>query len=989
MAFRTWLGALAALAFSVALPPDPARAADCAGLAKLAPAGVRIVSATPMPARSHFAPTPRSRPVDVAFCRVQGVIETEIGFELWLPDAVAWNHRLLSAGVGGQAGSLNYVEMARGLARGYAAASTDTGHKADDKHWLLGDPMRAANYAERGNHLLAENAKALIAAYYAAPLQHAFFVGCSGGGRQALTEVQRFPGDYDGVIAGAPGPRTPEMSARRMWEMIQHTRSKGVLSEADWKHVAEAGIAACDDLDGVHDGVVENPARCRFDVASLGCGKVAAKGCFSPEQVAVARRIYAPLVDENGKRIDGGLLPGIPVSPTPAPEPFTPGPAYLAVVLFGDGVHHDANWDAKTFRISTDLPAVDKVMNLHADNPDLSGFKARGGKLIMYQGWTDPLVSPQETAAYYEAIERKMGPASARQFVRLFMAPGVDHCVGGAGPDQFGGVGGDAPVADADHDLLTALERWVQEGRAPERVIASKLAAGKVVRTRPLCAYPVVARYSGKGSIDEAASFNCGSPPPRLTGGPKLSGPIPFTPTSQIFGPAALPGTPEAAALAKAGYVQEEYFLSGAANVYGYDAAGKTVVERSGLPYTTRLLVVRPKDPKRFSGNVQLNMFHPSMAHHQWSRISAYVVRHGDAFVAVGIGADPRQRETPASQPPTAAHLIPKWYEPARYAPMQWPDEDGIRWDVFGDTAKLLKQGGALGGLKVSRVYASGWSFLGSFLRNFINDGFHDRFRMADGRPAIDGYLIGIASGTQSSGYLPINSHSETLPLGHPKRVVQPADVPVIELMSENEAAGGGPTARDGDGIKGGHRLYQIGGVTHTDLGVPSPVEPATAQLRTKGHPAAAPAPACGYENSDVPMRDVAQAALANLDRWSRGGPPAPPSAVIELGPNGPVADAVGNTRGGVRLAQLEVPLARYGAPPNGACAGQSPYKLERRVPLSAAELAKLYPGGREEQVRRFKAALDRLVRERYLLAPDAEAELAQDRVAATKAFGP
>lgn len=512
---RILLSAAAALALSPLLVPSHAEARDCAALPAAALPGVRIVSASAVTAA---APSPAARvaPLQTAFCRVAGVIETEIGFELWLPEASAWNRRLLAAGVGGQAGQLNYIEMARGLKRGYATASTDTGHRADDVHWLLGDPMRAANYAERANHLLAGAAKALIAAYYDAPLRNAFFIGCSGGGRQALTEVQRFPEDYDGVIAGAPGPRTPEMSARRLWEMLQHSAHKGLLSEADWTRIARAGIAACDGDDGVKDGVVETPARCRFDIASLQCRPGAsAPGCLSAKQVALARRIYGPLVDETGKRIDNGLLPGIPVSPVPAPEPFTPGPAYLAVVLFGDGVHRDPNWDTRRFRIADDLPAVDRVMNLHADNPDLSAFKARGGKLIMYQGWTDPLVSPKETADYYDAVERRLGEAATRDFVRLFMAPGVDHCVGGAGPDQFGGVGGDAPVRDADHDLLSALERWVEQGRAPERVVASKVEAGRTARTRPLCAYPMTARYQGRGSTDAAESFTCavaGSP---------------------------------------------------------------------------------------------------------------------------------------------------------------------------------------------------------------------------------------------------------------------------------------------------------------------------------------------------------------------------------------------------------------------------------------------------------------------------------------------
>jgi feruloyl esterase len=490
-------------------------AVDCAGLASLGLKDVRVVSATLVSPGSGPAPAPNGRPVPVKtpFCRVQGVIETEIGFELWLPDPAAWNRRFLAGGVGGQAGQFNTAELARGAARGYASASTDSGHKAADTHWLLGDPMRAQNYAHRANHLLAVKSREIIDRYYARPVEHAFFVGCSGGGRQALTELQRYPEDFDGVIAGAPGPKTPEMSARRMWEMLQHTSLAGVMTEADWTRLAQAAVRRCDRNDDVADGVIENPMACRFDPGELACRKGATTDCLNPTQLAAVRRIYGPLRDEAGKKIDDGLLPGVVVSPVPAPEPFTPGPAYLATVLFGDGVHHDANWDSKSFRLASDLPAVDAVMNLHADDPDIRAFKARGGKLILYQGWADPLVSAHQTIDYYKAVRATLGGGEADRFIRLFMVPGMGHCVGGPAPDQFGGAGGDAPTLDPGHDMLSALEQWVQGGPAPSQLIAAKLDAGRaVIRTRPLCAWPAVARYKGRGDTDRAENFTCKAP---------------------------------------------------------------------------------------------------------------------------------------------------------------------------------------------------------------------------------------------------------------------------------------------------------------------------------------------------------------------------------------------------------------------------------------------------------------------------------------------
>lgn len=491
----TILVALAGLVLGAGTPSRSA-SPSCFPSSIVLPPDVRITAA---------ATTAGPRPV----CRVQGVIEKEIGFELWLPEPVAWNGRFLGAGVGGQAGQVATAELARASARGYAAASTDTGHKANDRHWLLGDPARAANYAERANHLLAVKAKQMTAGYFGRTPSKAVFIGCSGGGRQALTEVQRYPEDYDGVIAGAPGVNTPQMSARRMWEMVQHSRYAGVMSEADWDFVVAAAVTQCDSLDGLRDGVIGDPSRCGFDPKRLTCRGGQSTRCLTPSQVAMTRRIYAPLHDEQGRKIDDGLLPGVRVQPAPAPEPFTPGPAYLAVALFGDGVHRGPNWDARTFRIADDLPAIDRVMNLHADDPDIDAFVRRGGKLILYQGWADPLVAPQPTLAYFGALRTRLGTKTLAGAARLFMAPGMAHCRGGGVPDAFGGFGGDAPTPDSDHDLLSALERWLAQGVAPERIIASRLENGRVVQTRPLCAHPAQARYRGAGDPSDAASFAC------------------------------------------------------------------------------------------------------------------------------------------------------------------------------------------------------------------------------------------------------------------------------------------------------------------------------------------------------------------------------------------------------------------------------------------------------------------------------------------------
>lgn len=498
-----------ALGAAMLLGGAPALAGVCDGAARIKVAGVHVDRLTELgPERPFTPPVPGAAPLHQRFCRVEGRIEREIGFELWLPERGAWNGRMLAGGVGGQAGAFNYRELIRAVQRGYAGIGTDGGHKADDAHWLLKRPDRAANYAWRAQHLLAVKSRAMLAQVYRAPVRHAFFVGCSGGGRQALTELQRFPADYDGVIAGAPGVNTPEMSARRLWEMQRHSQWGAAVPAWTWAWVQARAVAQCDAQDGVTDGVVADPRQCRFDPGEHLCRPGQTSDCLNAAQVDAVRRLYAPLYDEIGKRLDDGLLPTALVSPALLPEPFTPGPSYLATVLFADGVHADPAWDARQFSLARDLPAIDRVMNLHADDPAIEPFTSRGGKLLLYQGWDDPLVSAWSTLGYWNALSARQGPRLGMS-VRLFMVPGMDHCRGGAGADLFGGAGGDAPRGDPGHDLLSALEAWVLDGRAPTRIVATKQAQGQTLRTYPLCAWPARAVWNGSGDSADAANYTC------------------------------------------------------------------------------------------------------------------------------------------------------------------------------------------------------------------------------------------------------------------------------------------------------------------------------------------------------------------------------------------------------------------------------------------------------------------------------------------------
>lgn len=496
------------------LASDAEDATACTALAGRDFGGAHVASADFMPADSRFD-TGQKRffstdtitvHTSKAFCRVRGVIEQTIRFELWLPRKAAWNGKLLGAGVGGDAGRFNYDDLPRGVDRGYAAATTDTGHSASDVAWMMKGAAILANYTHRANHLLAVDAKEIIGDYYGAAPRRSYFIGCSGGGRQGLKEMQLYPADYDGVISGDDGPDTAEMTTRRMWELKLRDDHPGLMSPADWKLISDAGIKACDGQDGLVDGVSENPLQCRFDLSTLLCNGSKRDGqCLTAKQVTFAKQFYAPLVDENGQKLDDGILPGVLIDS---------GRSQLALGTFGRAIRHDPNWQGQGFDLARDYAAVNRVMpQLRANQADLSAFAKRGGKAILYTGWMDPAVAARMVISYRDRVVAAAGgQQQADRFFRLYMVPGMYHCAGGPATDQFGGAGGDAPIVDPRHDLLSALDAWVDKGIAPQSIIASKKRDGQVVRTRPLCPYPQQAHYVGHGSIDDAANFTCKAP---------------------------------------------------------------------------------------------------------------------------------------------------------------------------------------------------------------------------------------------------------------------------------------------------------------------------------------------------------------------------------------------------------------------------------------------------------------------------------------------
>ncbi len=514
------LGALAALGFAGAAA---AQTNACAALVGLKLDGGVVESATPLAATDSISlggPLP-ALPAGAPFCRVHARLKptpaSDIQVEVWLPPASTWNGKLLSAGNGGYGGGFGspFLLMRGALARGYAGAGTDMGHTSVgdiDAKWALGQPEKIKDFGYRANHLTAVTAKVLIKAYYGSAQTRAYFHGCSDGGREALMEAQKFPEDYDGIIAGAPAsPWTKLMSSFLWTDRVARSAPEAALTPAKLAIVQSAVLAQCDKLDGVADAIVENPLACRFDPAVIQCKAGDAANCLTAAQADTVRTLHRGLVGRDGRQVFNGYPPGGEAIPGAWDGWITGAKAQhgqFAREFFRYMVFDDANWDPKDFDILKGWgTARSKYAGiLDADNADLRPFTSRGGKLLMYQGWADAAIAPGNSIDYFTAVKGKLGPA-ADGSARLFMVPGMSHCLTGPGPNVF--------------DVLGAMDGWKETGTAPEQMIATKFDndimgymgfPAKALRTRPLCAYPKVAKWDGKGSSDSAASFACAKP---------------------------------------------------------------------------------------------------------------------------------------------------------------------------------------------------------------------------------------------------------------------------------------------------------------------------------------------------------------------------------------------------------------------------------------------------------------------------------------------
>jgi hypothetical protein len=517
----------------------PSGTQTCEGLAQLELTGAKIRSAQTVGAGA-FTPPPNMSPWIVgdpsfykalpAFCRV--VVEatpsadSSIKIEVWMPvngqNGGSWNGKMQGQGNGGFAGEIGYHGLGIAVQRGYATVGTDTGHsgEATDANWALGHPEKVTDFGFRGIHEMTRVAKVVVKVFYGKDPQHSYFGGCSNGGRQALMEAQRFPEDYDGILAGAPANFWTHLLTKALADAQATTLDPtSYIPSSKLPAIARAVNAACDAQDGVADGIVNDPRKCHFDPAATLCKESDSEKCLTAAQVTALKKLYDGPRDAKGREIFPGYVPGAEEGPGGWGTWITgsaPGKSLLFAFsggYFSNMVYEKADWNYKDASVDQAEKTADEktAQFLNATEANLVAFKTRGGKLILYHGWNDPAISALNTINYYNEVINRMRGQETEAFVRLYMVPGMQHCGGGPGPDSFGQGG--AGAKDTQHNVELALEQWVEKGIAPNAIVATKYEGGDpakgVKMTRPLCPYPQIAKYKGKGETNDAGNFVC------------------------------------------------------------------------------------------------------------------------------------------------------------------------------------------------------------------------------------------------------------------------------------------------------------------------------------------------------------------------------------------------------------------------------------------------------------------------------------------------
>jgi feruloyl esterase len=486
------------LVFMLAFAASPSSAATCESVSSRSLPHATVTTATTVAAGAFAPPQPGrggrgGNPYTnlPAFCRVAAtlkpVTESDIRMEVWLPSA-GWNGKLQVVGNGAYAGTISYPAMATALSAGYAAASTDTGHTGPSSNTFANEAA-LVDFAHRAIHETTVAAKAIVDGFYGSAPKLSYFTGCSTGGRQALTAAQRYPGDFDGIVAGAPAAFTSKQAFGQIWIYQATAEPAAALPRETLQLVNDAVMNACDARDGVKDGVLENPTACSFDPATLVCRGGQTASCITAPQANAVRKIWEGAQHtRTGAPVYVGFERGSELG-------WNPEPVGYAVDYFKYLVFKNPGWDPKTLNFDSDLAQADRAANkvFDATNANVEPFTSRGGKLLMYHGWNDPGIPPRYTVSYYDAVQTQT--KGAQDAVRLFMVPGMNHCGGGVGTSTF--------------DMAAALDRWVTTGKPPASIPASRTRDGVVDRTRPLCPYPQQAVYNGTGGVDDAASFSC------------------------------------------------------------------------------------------------------------------------------------------------------------------------------------------------------------------------------------------------------------------------------------------------------------------------------------------------------------------------------------------------------------------------------------------------------------------------------------------------
>lgn len=492
----------------------------CEGLATIKIPNVTITMTTAInPSPVYEAPNPRvpfwnpePAKVSVPFCRVAGYAEpakeSHIGFEVWLPVADNWNGKYLGIGTPGMVGYIAYGALARNIQYGYATASTDTGHvdidtpgEAPTAEWA-GITDKVIDWGHRAQHLTTVIAKEVTKAYYGTAIKYAYWNSCHEGGNQALTELQRYPEDFDGIVVGGPAYYMTRLQAATLNASLAMVGdgpdSPGFLPLAKYAAINRAALDACDDLDGVHDGIIDDPTRCHFDPQTMQCPPYKDElSCLTAVQVEAVRKVYAGSKFADGTEIYPGYEPGSELRWDVLGR--GPGPIPVSTGFFQTMVYPNQDWDYHTFDLDRDTRYAETKLGSMIDSkdPNLKPFKDRGGKVIMFHAWEESAIPPRGLENYYKSVVESMGGLEQTQnFARLFMVAGLGMCPGFRDPDSF--------------NTQLAIEQWVEQGIAPDTIMAKNKVGDVVHRSRPVCAWPKVAIYSGSGDTNDAVNFSCG-----------------------------------------------------------------------------------------------------------------------------------------------------------------------------------------------------------------------------------------------------------------------------------------------------------------------------------------------------------------------------------------------------------------------------------------------------------------------------------------------